>query len=298
MTMHRILTTAMTLAAASVVTMVHADVGADAGPDAYADSGVPVAPRPPSVLETDDAYFFESTSNPSVVFYFPKMMTTVFRSEPVFPGVERWRAAVVLKKLSSRDPGALNTAWAGKILRPYSIKLTSECALTRDPAMRSVQTSITALNRDLSGAESTPVCEFLFRLPSAGVDAKIEALTEQAKVGTLITKAFDLAVRTDRAFAWNPLLTSLQTLVSDPPDAAIAPNAAFTPSEARVLVARAVGQDAALAASLSAVSDADKQAFFDAAMGKLFAQESGGLTVVAHPVDGEFVLSSVEHHAL
>jgi hypothetical protein len=247
--------------------------------------------RPTPFVETADAYFFESPSN-DIIFYFPKMITTLVRSQPEVPGVERWRAAVVLAALSNRDPGAVNAAWAGKIARPYNITLNSECTLTRDAEMRSVQQSIKALHRDLSGAESTPVCEFIFRLPSNGSNTKIEALKAQAEAGTLITKSFSMAIHVERYFAWAPLLTALRTLVAKNPGIPL------SQEEARVLIGGAAALDPILAATLAAAPESSNQAFVDTALATLFVKSKDTMVVTSAVVNGNFLLAFEERHAL
>jgi hypothetical protein len=249
------------------------------------------APSDP-VVETASAYYFLANSDTNVVYYFPKLETRLYPSTPIVPGVPRYRAAVVLKTRDESSAEQVKPAWKGKILSPYNIRLDSDCEFHASSPMRSVQQTLSALYRDVSGAEQTPLCEFLFRLPSAHLDENLAKIQAQADSGALIDYTFTLHVRTVAAWPWSPLLAAVRSSAEQ------LPPAPWSRADAQALLLGAAAQDIDLQDALNPLSSWDLDSFVDQALTTLFTESSAGYAVTDADVSGDFYLNSEEDHDL
>lgn len=240
-----------------------------------------------SAVTTPDAIYWRSASNPNVVQWFARLETTLTPVVPSPPGVERWRASVVLKKPVHPDPATLNPAWAGKVLVPYVLTPAAECTLTRDPSMRFVTQETFARGRDIGAADDAPVCSFTFRLGDANADATLANLRAQASAETLVTRAMHVTVPGTRPIAWADLQTPLAKLLGGSPSP-------ITRGEAMFLVGVVAGENADVAGALSSADPSVRAAFADSALGALFTGGGDRWTLNTAPVVGTYDLPGQE----
>lgn len=210
-------------------------------------------------VRTDTAVYFQPSAQPNVVWYVPFVETRVFPVDPPYPGVNYWRAAVVMKPGATASPGDLRPDWAGKAIVPYVLRPASECVFNKLLETRFVQQEVRASGRDVSAASAAPVCQFSFRVPATVPPA----LFERAAAGTLIAYRLALALEHAPRVAWARVYAAVLATLGE---AAGAPMAL---SEARDVVRRALAGDdlTALGGEMTAPEAED---FLDAVVAGLF----------------------------
>ncbi len=239
-----------------------------------------------SFVTTRDAVYWRSPSNADVVQWFPRLKTTLTPVLPSPPGVERWRAAVVLNKPIHPDVAALNPSWARKVLVPFVVTPTKECSLTRDPSMHFVTQEVFASGRDVGAADASPVCAFTLRLPTENAEAALALMQASANAETLIMRSIRLTVPTVQSVGWSELQSPLALL--------LAGAAPVTHDEALFLVGVVSGQNADVASALKAAGPAARYTFGEQAVRTLFSGNADGLVLEGQAVGGAYDLAGPE----
>lgn len=237
-----------------------------------------------AVVETPDALFFQPSSFPDVVWYFPKSAVRAFPAVPAIPGQNYWRAAVELKAVDVSDPATLRSDWAGKALVPFIVRPPKECNLFRQPEMRFVIQEYRELNRDVSAANPAPVCQYSFRLPATIPSELTSRLAELAANGTLIEHHLRIALLVEMRVGWQVVHAAVA--------AALGRHAGeeLTPDEACTAVGRALADPGLIDLGTAMTAD-ESQAFLDLVVAALFSpgRAWGKVLFATDPPKGEVV---------
>jgi hypothetical protein len=240
--------------------------------------------RVSAVVETPDALFFQPSSFPDVVWYFPRTAIRTFPAVPAIPGQNYWRAAVELRAVDVSDPATLRSDWAGKALVPFIVRPPKECNLLRQPEMRFVIQEYRELNRDVSAANAAPVCQYSFRLPAVIPSELTSRLAELVANGTLIEHHLPIALLVEARVGWHVVHSAVAAeLGRHGVDE-------LTPGEARAAVGSALAGPALVDLGTAMTAD-ESQAFLDSAVAALFSpgRTWGKVLFSSVPPKGEIV---------
>ncbi|WP_394831411.1 hypothetical protein LVJ94_33355 [Pendulispora rubella] len=249
------------------------------GPAAAADAPDGTAR---AVVETNEAVFFElkDAAHANIVYFIPRTETTVTPFSPD-PDDDHWTAAVRFKTVTNRDLPSLYPDWRGKTLRPFIVRPASECVLHVSSPVRSVEQYSFAKDRDISAADTVPICDFVFRIPLADPSAVVASLKQQATAGTLIDKDVKVVLAAQgQSIPWKPLYQDLLARRSIPGER-------LEKDDALLSLGIAVRASAPWV-SYAALPPSDKTAFRVQAFSALFSGGTGGYVLVSQEPAGGF----------
>ncbi|WP_437622998.1 hypothetical protein [Sorangium sp. So ce1151] len=240
-----------------------------------------------SPVETDAALFFAAMDE-RFVFYVPRTEVVVRPATPAIPGVPRWEAAVVMKRVVRPDPGSLRAEWSGKILRPYTFTAAAECVLNKQRYMQDISQTVAAQGRNISAADVSPICAFTFLLPGVETSGFVDRLNELVTSGDLIQKSIALALVRMDSVPWSHFHTTLSGRMG------LSSQRRVSREQAAFLLGVAAGGSAA-SALFAGMTPESAEAFLQDALRTLFASvDSRGLRLVPNAPGGDAVVGGGE----
>lgn len=240
-------------------------------------------------FETDEALYFQPAdpSLENIVFFFPKL---TIEFGPYRPNVSSaWSATLDMREVTQMELGALRPDWEGKLLKPYTLRPTTECELTQIDEMQYVNQLIHVKDRDVTYPQDVPVCQYTFLLPSDVDDAVLAALTTMAKDGVLITRDIALELVENRVVLhWGTVYDVLADILQ--------PGQLLEEGEAAFLIAVAV-VSLDVEVDLLGMSDETRGAFIRAGLEAVFDEGQDGYAFAeARPATSIDISSGATHH--
>lgn len=243
-----------------------------------------------NVVETDSGVFWEPSdeANRNIVFYFPKTETVVNTTGVSSSQVRGYTATLKPKMHTLPSIESVHQAWAGKSLRPFSIKTNESCKFNETNVLFvNVDTDIAG--RTVSGADET-ICQFRFSIRTRNHDEVLAQINEKMRNNTLIGRSLPLSLSVaSTESAWMLSWSTVQEFLK--------PHARerFEHDEAVLLLGIALSRDAGIVSKVRALPSEERVNFVEQALGNVFAEGNDDmLSLVSGSPAGQFTSSEPE----
>lgn len=235
-----------------------------------------------AMIETEDAVWFSTETQPDIVYYFGKTYTAFEEFSPP-TGRRRFRVQERLRSVTPpADLGTLHASWSGRQALPFTVVAEESCSLERTQEMMLVAQQADPKGRSFPGNATVAVCQFSFNLPRDIGDDYVADLMAQAEQGTLLMVPLSLDFAVLGALPWADLYDALIGLgnIND---------STLSRQDAAVLIGWAlIAAPDARPLGYMRLSTAQRDAFVEAALAALFTKVPGGYQVASTSPAGEF----------